>query len=243
MLGSKDDQHSENGSEDEENVSNLCEEASMPIEQVIEKYQTGINPNVKKLQGEMPNSPFLRARRSENQAGCSGVSSSSSHCDTTAESSHVSSSNSAEPVMNHVGDGDGPSPGPTTTSDCHNVATTGDCHSVTAAGDGHSATTTGDCHSVGAAGDGHSATTTGDDTPAPDSSEAVEKEGQGDEVARKTELNGELPVTTKTDNVSSSTTTQENGEIADSSPKGKGLYFMIISTLLLIFDFHTLTKT
>lgn len=86
----------EASSEDEENVSNLYEEASMPIEQVMEKYQSTSNLNVKKIQGEkIPNSPFLRARKNNEKdiSMCFGAS--SSKClDTNTDISVVSSSNS-----------------------------------------------------------------------------------------------------------------------------------------------------
>lgn len=37
-----------NESDEEENVNNLCMEATMPLEEVIAKYQSESNPNVKK---------------------------------------------------------------------------------------------------------------------------------------------------------------------------------------------------
>lgn len=53
--------------EEEENVKNLYEEAAMPLEQVMAKYQNDLlNPNAKKIKqeaGKPPISPFLRGRR------------------------------------------------------------------------------------------------------------------------------------------------------------------------------------
>ncbi|GLV32541.1 uncharacterized protein CBL_00749 [Carabus blaptoides fortunei] len=92
--------------DDEENVRNLYEEASMPIEQVMEKYQSSlVNPNLKKLQGDkLPVSPMLKARKAcENSdvpssSGCASASGSSSKAsasssvtESTAESSGESS--------------------------------------------------------------------------------------------------------------------------------------------------------
>ncbi|XP_031840943.1 putative protein phosphatase CG10417 [Nomia melanderi] len=78
-------------SDEEENVNNLCMEATMPLEEVMAKYQSESNPNVKNLKNEKCNkppcsgSPFLRGRRgrekatsSSSGAGCSSSSSSSS---------------------------------------------------------------------------------------------------------------------------------------------------------------------
>lgn len=96
IAGAKENEANDNSSsEDEENVSNLYEEASMPIEQVIEKYQSGVvNPNLKKLQGDkLPSSPFLRARKDDDAPECSG--SGSSKCaDTSSDADVVSSTNS-----------------------------------------------------------------------------------------------------------------------------------------------------
>ncbi|XP_024883635.1 probable protein phosphatase CG10417 isoform X1 [Temnothorax curvispinosus] len=71
-------------SDEEENVSNLCMEATMPLEQVMAKYQSEVaNPHLKNLKGEKCGkrafaSPYLRGRRgrektsgSSSGAGCS----------------------------------------------------------------------------------------------------------------------------------------------------------------------------
>ncbi|XP_020277630.1 probable protein phosphatase CG10417 [Pseudomyrmex gracilis] len=65
-----------NESDEEENVNNLCMEATMPLEQVIAKYQSGMpNPHVKNLKGEKCKrafaSPYLRGRRGREKASCS----------------------------------------------------------------------------------------------------------------------------------------------------------------------------
>lgn len=62
--------------DEEENVNNLCMEATMPLEQVIAKYQSGMpNPHVKNLKGEKCKrafaSPYLRGRRGREKASCS----------------------------------------------------------------------------------------------------------------------------------------------------------------------------
>lgn len=74
--------------DEEENVSNLCMEATMPLEQVMAKYQQSeiSNSHVKNLKGEKCGkrtcfaSPYLRGRRGREKAGCSssGASCSSS---------------------------------------------------------------------------------------------------------------------------------------------------------------------
>ncbi|XP_034182448.1 protein phosphatase 1G [Osmia lignaria lignaria] len=78
-----------NESDEEENVNNLCMEATMPLEEVMAKYQSESNPQVKSLKNENCNkrtcsaSPYLRGRRgrekassSSSGAGCSSSSSS-----------------------------------------------------------------------------------------------------------------------------------------------------------------------
>lgn len=80
--------------EEEENVKNLYEEAEMPLEQVMAKYQNDLlNPSAKKIKqegGKPPVSPFLRGRRScSSGASSSGSGSSSSE---VAAASSVSGS-------------------------------------------------------------------------------------------------------------------------------------------------------
>lgn len=83
--------------DEEENVNNLCMEATMPLEEVIAKYQSESNPNVK---NEKCNkrvcsaSPYLRGRRgkekassSSSGAGCSSSSSSWNTNETDVSSS------------------------------------------------------------------------------------------------------------------------------------------------------------
>lgn len=97
--------------DEEENVSNLCMEATMPLEQVMAKYQSEvINPHLKNLKGEKCGkrafaSPYLRGRRgrekasgSSSGAGCSSspspppTSSSSSSSEWNTNETDVSSS-------------------------------------------------------------------------------------------------------------------------------------------------------
>ncbi|KZC07195.1 Protein phosphatase 1G [Dufourea novaeangliae] len=63
-----------NESDEEENVNNLCMEATMPLEEVMAKYQSESNPNVKNLKNEKCNklacsaSPYLRGRKGREKA-------------------------------------------------------------------------------------------------------------------------------------------------------------------------------
>ncbi|XP_078044579.1 protein phosphatase 1G [Augochlora pura] len=104
----KDETHE---SDEEENVNNLCMEATMPLEEVMAKYQSESNPSVKNLKNEKCNklpsyffNAYMRCRRgkekatpSSSGAGCSSsstwwntnetdVSSSSQPCGSTLSS-------------------------------------------------------------------------------------------------------------------------------------------------------------
>lgn len=65
--------------DEEENVSNLCMEATMPLEQVMAKYKSEmLNTHIKSLKGEKCGkrafaSPFLRGRREREKAICSSL--------------------------------------------------------------------------------------------------------------------------------------------------------------------------
>ncbi|KAM0726289.1 Protein phosphatase 1G [Formica fusca] len=69
----------DNESDEEENVSNLCMEATMPLEQVMAKYKSEmLNTHIKNLKGEKCGkrafaSPFLRGRREREKATCSSL--------------------------------------------------------------------------------------------------------------------------------------------------------------------------
>jgi protein phosphatase 1G len=72
----------------EENVNNLCMEATMPLEQVMAKYQAEVtNPNLKNIKNEncanRPHfpSPYLRSRRNKDKGACS---SSGAGCSTSS---------------------------------------------------------------------------------------------------------------------------------------------------------------
>ncbi|XP_074036342.1 probable protein phosphatase CG10417 isoform X2 [Leptinotarsa decemlineata] len=87
----------DDGSDDEENIDNLYEEAAMPIEQVIEKYTNLANPALKNLKkGEFLKSPFLKAKKdtSSDEASCSATSSSQSENKETSKSQDSSGSSS-----------------------------------------------------------------------------------------------------------------------------------------------------
>ncbi|XP_018364411.1 PREDICTED: probable protein phosphatase CG10417 [Trachymyrmex cornetzi] len=95
-----------NESDEEENVNNLCMEATMPLEQVMAKYQSEVsNPHLKNLKGEKCGkrafaSPFLRGRRGREKASGSssgaGCSSSPSPPPTSSSSSSSSGWNTNE---------------------------------------------------------------------------------------------------------------------------------------------------
>ena len=89
-----------NESDEEENVNNLCMEAAMPLEEVMAKYQSELNPQIKNLKNEKCNkrvcsaSPFLRGRRGKEKASStsSGAGCSSSSSLWNTNESDVSSS-------------------------------------------------------------------------------------------------------------------------------------------------------
>lgn len=86
--------------DEEENVSNLCMEATMPLEQVMAKYQSEVsNPHLKNLKGEKCGkrafaSPYLRGRRGreKDSGSSSGAGCSSSPSPPPTSSSSLSSS-------------------------------------------------------------------------------------------------------------------------------------------------------
>ncbi|KAF5283184.1 hypothetical protein FQR65_LT02696 [Abscondita terminalis] len=90
IVGVKETENETDGSDVEENVSNLYEEATMPLEQVIEKYTSNLkHPHLQNIQkdGEkLPVSPYLRARKENVNEGCSSVGecSGSSKCTETS---------------------------------------------------------------------------------------------------------------------------------------------------------------
>lgn len=86
--------------DEEENVSNLCMEATMPLEQVMAKYQSEVtNPHLKNLKGEKCGkrafaSPYLRGRRGREKA--SGLSSGAGCSSSPSPPPTSSSSSSSE---------------------------------------------------------------------------------------------------------------------------------------------------
>lgn len=215
LAGSKDNEHAltDGSSDDEENVSNLFEEASMPIEQVIEKYQSSVNSNFKKLQNEkLPNSPFLRARKSvdSNSASCSGAASSSGACSTSTDGTNVVSSTNSDDSNGEI-----------TASSTDQKDVTSKIESST------------DKNIV------HSSPDSSKEEPVvkPDSSK---EDSVIEKPVLKTELNGEVTESSMDENECTSTTTRENGDIKV-SPKGKFLttfsikvfqYFMKTNTII-----------
>ncbi|KAF5272182.1 hypothetical protein FQA39_LY01264 [Lamprigera yunnana] len=64
IAGVKEVENETDSSDVEENVSNLYEEATMPLEQVIEKYTSNLkHPHLQKEADKLPSSPYLRARK------------------------------------------------------------------------------------------------------------------------------------------------------------------------------------
>ncbi|XP_012272774.1 probable protein phosphatase CG10417 [Orussus abietinus] len=100
------DKENSTKSDEEENVSNLCMEATMPLEQVMAKYQSeGTNPSIKALKGEKcggkrvcTTSPYLRGRRTRDKAiSSSGASCSSSSSSTSWNTNEADVSSSSQP--------------------------------------------------------------------------------------------------------------------------------------------------
>lgn len=87
-------------SDEEENISNLCMEATMPLEQVMAKYESEVqNPPPKGVKNDIGNrvcsaSPYLRSRKGKDRASCSssGAGCSSSSTSWNTNESDVSSS-------------------------------------------------------------------------------------------------------------------------------------------------------
>lgn len=67
IAGAKETQNESDNSDVEENVTNLYEEATMPLEQVIEKYTSNLKHphmlNLQKDEDKQPVSPYLRAKK------------------------------------------------------------------------------------------------------------------------------------------------------------------------------------
>lgn len=88
------EREAEEASDEEENVDNLYKEATMPIEQVIEKYTNLVNPGLKNLKKDaekFPKSPYLKSKKDD---GCSPGSSSSDPVDSSQQGSSEAESNS-----------------------------------------------------------------------------------------------------------------------------------------------------
>ncbi|XP_015607488.1 probable protein phosphatase CG10417 [Cephus cinctus] len=92
-------------SDEEENVSNLCMEAAMPLEQVMAKYQSCTDstiPVVKSLKGEKFgeracfSSPYLR-RRGRDKASCSSSDAGCSSSSTSWNTNEADVSSSSQP--------------------------------------------------------------------------------------------------------------------------------------------------
>lgn len=103
--------------EDEENLADLCQEAHMPLKDVLERYKGGnpTNPDMARLQASAaatnkPISPYLRGRRDPMAGGSSSNSGSGSSAAAGGSSSNTngggagcsSSSSSAEPKKRNV---------------------------------------------------------------------------------------------------------------------------------------------
>ncbi|XP_072747763.1 probable protein phosphatase CG10417 [Anoplolepis gracilipes] len=98
---SSEKEEGDNEFDEEENVSNLCMEATMPLEQVMAKYKSEmLNTHIKSLKGEKCGkrafaSPFLRGRREREKATCSSLGAGCSSSPSPPPSSSSSSSSSS----------------------------------------------------------------------------------------------------------------------------------------------------
>lgn len=131
-----DDEGQEGSDYDEENVNNLYEEASMPIEQVMEKYQFNLlNPHLKKIQGDkLPVSPLLKARKSCGESsGCSS-SSSGVKSDKPAESGTTASDNSVNIDVSSTTTNNGETPNKTEITNTKDVKLDNKCEEITSTG-------------------------------------------------------------------------------------------------------------
>lgn len=83
----------ESGSDDEETIDDLVQEACMPLDEVMAKYKVAAGPLLKVMKGEgdkAPSSPMLRARRPcTSSEGAEGPSTSSSSSSAGPSSSNV----------------------------------------------------------------------------------------------------------------------------------------------------------
>ncbi|XP_018576216.1 probable protein phosphatase 2C 21 [Anoplophora glabripennis] len=193
------DKEATEGSDDEENVDNLYEEAAMPIEQVIEKYTNLVNPAHKALKkadsDKFPKSPFLKAKKE----GESSVASSSSEADDSKVNSSEGCASSTDEVSS--------------SSNYLNEAKT--ALDVEDQPEKHSETN-------GSVPEGK---VTSSDSP--DCKEAAVAPSNADSELKKEEIpvssqNGEVSESDSKDDVTSSSVSQENGEVT-SKGKGKAL--------------------
>ncbi|KAJ2952673.1 hypothetical protein O0L34_g7012 [Tuta absoluta] len=104
---------SDNEESEDENVSNLYQEARLPLQEVLAKYENKLSTLHRTRLGDSatPLSPCLRAKKSTDEPGCSsaGASSSSSGCSAAAGSSSeptAGASSSKNGVDNPEGNGD-----------------------------------------------------------------------------------------------------------------------------------------
>jgi protein phosphatase 1G len=230
--------------EEEENVKNLYEEAEMPLEQVMAKYQHDhLNPNAKKIKqedGKPPVSPFLRGRRS-----CSSGAS-SSKCSTGMLSGSGNGSTASDP--------DAEDKGKERDAEVSSSSTQGQCSSSSRQHLGNSeADQASDCSASN--GETKSAPEAGEEMEAtkhkaamPDSSDDSKIQNtvstadqSGDENSSfkvsdagdvKQEVNGVIGESNKKDaeqaardcdGVTSSSAPHENGEVVKGEIKGKSL--------------------
>lgn len=105
------DENRNSGSEDED-IRNLYEEAQMPIEEVMAKYQAdGVGPQVKKILGTTPPSPYVVAKQSSKcksllEAGSSKAGSSGSSSCGSSSKLDISESSSGQDTKGELsGDG------------------------------------------------------------------------------------------------------------------------------------------
>ncbi|KAI5636326.1 protein phosphatase 2C domain-containing protein [Phthorimaea operculella] len=100
---------SDNEESEDENVSNLYQEARLPLQEVLAKYENKLSTLHRTRLGDSatPLSPCLRAKKSTDEPGCAGASSSSSGCSAAAGSSSEPSEAGASSSKNGVDNPEG----------------------------------------------------------------------------------------------------------------------------------------
>jgi protein phosphatase 1G len=236
--------------EEEENVKNLYEEAQMPLEQVMAKYQNDfLNPNTKKIKqeaGKPPVSPFLRGRHScSSGASTSGAGSCSKGVTSTLPESCNEKTESG-PDLEDAKERDvevsssstvGQSGGSSGTSRQHSGNNEADQASDSSASNGETKSISESSEETGTAKHKAAMPDSSEDTKAqsPDKKSDCSGDGNASVKVNETsgvmqEVNGEIANTEEKDSgeaakdcdgVTSSSAPHENGEVVKSGSKEK----------------------